>query len=75
MFFGMTNSPAMFQAIMNKILRDLINKGKVVVFIDNVLIGTETEKGHDEIVKEILKRLEENNLLTRKNVKWQQGQE
>jgi len=61
----------MFQAIMNKILRDLINKGKVVVFIDNVLIGTETEKGHDEIVKEILKRLEENNLLTRKNVKWQ----
>ena len=56
---------------MNKILRDLINKGKVVVFIDNVLIGTETEKGHDEIVKEILKRLEENNLLTRKNVKWQ----
>jgi len=71
MFFGMTNSPAMFQAIMNKILRDLINKGKVVVFIDNVLIGTETEKGHDEIVKEILKRLEENNLLTRKNVKWQ----
>ena len=31
MFFRMTNSPAKFQAMMNKILRDLINKGKVVV--------------------------------------------
>jgi len=31
MFFRMTNSPATFQAMMNKILRDLINKGKVVV--------------------------------------------
>ena len=32
MFFRMTNLPVMFQAIMNKILRDLINKGKVAVF-------------------------------------------
>jgi len=61
-FFGMTNSPAIFQAIMNKILRDLINKGKVAAFVDGVLVGTETEKGHDEIVEEILRRLEENNL-------------
>jgi len=51
MFFRMTNSPATFQAMMNEILRDLINEGKVVVFVDNVLIGTETEEGHDEIVK------------------------
>ena len=43
---------------MNKILRDLINKGKVTVFVDDVLVGTETEEGHNEIVKEILKRLE-----------------
>jgi len=71
MFFGMTNSPAMFQAIINKIQRDLINKGKVIAFINNILIGTETEEGYDEIVKEILKRLEENNLLTRKDMKWQ----
>jgi len=62
MFFGMTNLPAIFYAIMNEILRDLINKGKVTVFIDNVLVGTETEKGHNEIVEEILRRLEENNL-------------
>jgi len=62
MFFGMTNSPATFQAMMNEILRDMINEGKVAAFVDNVLVGTETEKGHDEIVKEVLKRLEENNL-------------
>jgi len=62
MFFRITNLPAMFQAMMNGILRDLINKGKVVAFIDDVLVGTEMEKGHDEIVKEILKRLEENDL-------------
>jgi len=62
MFFGMTNSPATFQAMMNEILRDLINEGKVAVFVDDVLVGTETEEGHDEIVEEILRRLEENNL-------------
>jgi len=62
MFFGMTNSPATFQAMMNKILRDLINEGKVAVFVDNVLVGTEMEEGHDEIVEEILRRLEENDL-------------
>jgi len=61
----MTNSPAMFQAMMNKILRDLINEGKVVAFVDNVLVGTEMEKEHDEIMKEILRRLEENNLYVK----------
>jgi len=62
MFFRMINSPAMFQTMMNEILRDLINKGKVVAFIDDVLVGTETEKRHNEIVKEILRRLEKNDL-------------
>jgi len=51
----MTNSPAMFQSMMNEILRDLINKGKVVVFVDNVLVGTELEEKHDKIVEEVLK--------------------
>jgi len=62
MFFEITNSPATFQAMMNKILRDLINERKVAVFVNDVLVGTETEEGHDEIVEEILRRLEENNL-------------
>jgi len=54
MFFGMTNSPATFQAMMNEILRDMINEGKVAAFVDDVLVGTETEEGHDEIVEEVL---------------------
>jgi len=62
MFFGITNSPTTFQEMMNEIMRDLINKGKVVVFVDDVLVGTDGEKRHDEIMAEVLKRLEENNL-------------
>jgi len=64
-FFRMTNSLATFQAMMNEILRDLINKGKVVAFVDDVLVETETEEGHDEIIKEILRRLEENDLYVK----------
>ena len=48
-FFGMTNSPATFQAMMNKILRDMINEGKVAAFVDNMLVGTETEERYDKI--------------------------
>jgi len=62
MFFGMTNSLATFQAIMNEILRDMINEEKVVAFVDDVLVEIKTKEGHDEIVEEVLKRLEENDL-------------
>ena len=71
MFFGMTNLPATFQAMMNKILRDLINKGKVAAFVDDVLVGTEIEEEHDKIVEEILRRLEENDLYIKpENCVW-----
>ena len=56
---------------MNKILRDLINIGKVVAFIDNVIVGTEDEERHDELVVEIVKRLEENDLYVKlEKCKW-----
>jgi len=64
-FFGMTNSSAIFQAMMNKILRDLVNKGKVTAFVDDVLVGTETEEEHDKIIEKVLRRLEENNLYVK----------
>jgi len=71
MFFGIINLPAMFQGIMNKILRDMINKGKVVAFVDDVLVETETEKRRDVIVKEVLRRLEENDLYVKpKKCAW-----
>jgi len=61
----MTNSPAMFQAMMNEILRDMINEGKVAVFVDDVLVGTEMEEGYNEIVEEVLRRLKENDLYVK----------
>ena len=71
MFFGLTNLPATFQAMMNELLRDLINIGKVVAFIDDVIIGTETEEGHDELVAEVIRRLEENDLYVKpEKCKW-----
>ena len=56
---------------MNELLRDLINIGKMVVFIDDVIVATEDEKGHDELVAEIVKRLEENDLYVKlEKYKW-----
>ena len=63
MFFGLTNLPATFQTMMNDLLRDLVVEEKVAVFIDDVMVATETEEGHDEIVEEVLRRLEENDLF------------
>ena len=70
-FFGLTNSPATFQAMMNELLRDLVNTGKVAVFIDDVIIATESEEGHDELVAEVVERLEENDLYVKpEKCKW-----
>jgi len=64
-FFGLTNSPATFQVIINDLLRDLINKGNVTSFIDNVLVATETVKEHNKIVEEVLRHIEENNFYVK----------
>jgi len=73
-FFGMTNLLATFQAMMNEILRDLINEGKVAAFVDDVLVGTETEEGYNEIVEEILRKLEENDLYIKsEKCMWKVG--
>ena len=60
-FFGLINLSVTFQAIMNNILRDLIDTGDVAAFIDNVLVETKNKK-YDEIVEKVLKRIEKNNL-------------
>jgi len=57
--------------MMNKLLRNLINISKVVAFIDDVIVGTEDKEGHDELVAEVIKRLEENDLYVKpKKCKW-----
>jgi len=71
MFFGLTNSLVTFQAMMNELLRDLINTRKVAAFIDNVIVGTEDEEGHNKLVAEIIKKLEENDLYVKlEKCKW-----
>jgi hypothetical protein len=63
MYFGLMNSLATFQTMMNSIMKDLIDQGVVVVYIDDILIFTKTEEEHDRIMEEVLKRLEENDLF------------
>jgi len=71
MFFGLTNSPVMFQTMINKILQNLINTRVVRSFIDNVIVETEEEKRYNKIVEEVLKRLVENNLYVKlEKYKW-----
>ena len=65
MFFGLTNLPAIFQTMMNELLRNLINTGKVAAFIDDVIVGIEDKAGYDELVAEIIKKLEENDLYVK----------
>jgi hypothetical protein len=48
MFFGLTNSPATFQAMMNTIFRDLINEGSITIYMDNIAIHTSLRKGETE---------------------------
>ena len=56
---------------MNELLRNLINIGKVAVFIDDIIVRIEDEEGHDELVAEVVKRLEENNLYVKpEKCKW-----
>jgi len=65
MFFGMTNSPATFQTMMNNIFRTLIAEGIVVVYLDNILIFMETEEEHEQVVRRVLEVLAEHKLFLR----------
>ena len=71
MYFGLTNSPATFQMMMNDLFWDLINQGDTTTFIDDILVATNTEEGHDKLVEEVLRRLEENDLFVKpKKCRW-----
>ena len=71
MFFGLMNLPVTFQTMINEILQDLINTKKMVNFINDVIVGTETEKEYDKIVEEVVKKLAKNNLYVKpEKYKW-----
>jgi len=73
MFFEYNNSTVTFQDIINDLLRILINTGDVVAFIDDIMVGKETEEEHNNVVEKILRRMVENDLFVKhiqRVVKW-----
>ena len=50
---------------MNNLLRDMREVGDVAAFIDNVMVEMETNEEHDAIVKEVLRRIAENDLFVK----------
>jgi len=62
MFFGMTNSLATFQTIMNDIFWNLIVEDIVVVYLDDILIFTKMEEEHTQAVRQVLQVLKENKM-------------
>jgi len=63
MFFRMTNSPAIFQTMMNDIFRTLIAEQIMVVYLDDILIFTEIEEEHKQVVWRVLEVLAEHKLF------------
>jgi len=63
MFFGLCNSPATFQTMMDDIFDGLIMEGVVVVYLDDILIFTETLKEHRRITWRVMELLRKNNLF------------
>ena len=62
MFFGLTNLPATFQALMNAIFVDLITEGKIAVYLDDILIWSNNIDEHRKIVHEVLQHLQDHDL-------------
>jgi len=65
MYFGFSNALAIFQSMINNILGDLIHIGCVIVYLDNILIFGINKKEYRQLVKEVLKRLQKNDLYAK----------
>jgi hypothetical protein len=64
MSFGLTNAPAYFMHLINKVFMEYLDKF-VVVFIDNILIFSKNEEEHDEHLRLVLQKLRENQLYAK----------
>src|SRR5258706_4569478 len=59
MFFGLCNSPTMFQTMMNNILQDSIHNGEVICYMDDILVYSHTLSNHWWVVHQVLSTLQE----------------
>ena len=57
MFFGLCNSPATFQALMNHIFGDLIAEGWLIVYMDDILIHSNNQELHTKWMRKVLEHL------------------
>lgn len=74
MFFGLTNSPAMFQSYMNHIFANLVDEGHVIIYMDDILIFTEEEE-HNRLVLKVLERLKQHDSFIKlEKCSWKQWQ-
>jgi len=62
MFFGLCNSPATFQRIMNTLFDPILRSGCVIIYVDDILIFTPTLESHIPLVKRVLRTLADNQL-------------
>ena len=62
MFFGLTNSPATFQTMMDDIFEELISEGVIVMYLDDILIFTETLEEHRSVTRHVLELMERHKL-------------
>jgi hypothetical protein len=63
MFFGLCNSPATFQAMMNDIFRDMLNEGWLIIYMDDILIYSNDPEEYQKQTLCVLARLHENDLF------------
>jgi hypothetical protein len=64
MSFGLTNAPAYFMYLMNKVFMEYLDKF-FVVFIDDILIFTKTEEEHEKHLRLVLEKLRSNQLYAK----------
>ena len=66
MSFGLTNAPAYFMYLMNKVFMEFLDKF-VVVFIDDILVFSKTEEEHAEHLRLVLQKLQEHKLYAKRS--------
>lgn len=62
--FGLTNAPAVFQSLVNDVVRDLFNRS-VFVNLDDILVFSRTPEEHVKHIRQVLQRLQENRLFVK----------
>ena len=62
--FGLTNTPGVFQAVINNVFRHLINKS-VLIYMDGILVFSKTKQEHLQHLEQVLKILQTNHLTAK----------